>query len=172
MHKDLPTLGIIEGQHVELKGAFSWNSIKGCEDGDMRLGTARSIAAFANSNGGRLIIGASDDGRIHGIDVEITSLFKDNNLDRFQNLIHEHLKNVLFPYPFRSYQISFEQHSTLWICCINVSPCPGITYVKTKANNGKTEHTIYVRTGNRTVKVTDLDRDRMIVDRFGGKWSL
>ncbi len=162
----------LENQHVELKSAFSWNSRLRHEDGDLRLGTARTIAAFANTSGGRLFIGVGDDGAVHGIEEEVTSLFGDSHLDQFEGLILEHLKNVLWPNPTRAYAVRFEQRESKWICAINVTPCPGVTYVRTKSGGGSVEHTVYVRSGNRTVKVADIDRDRMVVERFGGKWSI
>lgn len=163
---------MIEGQHVELKGAFTWNSRTGKEDGNLRLGSARSIAAFANSLGGKLVIGVGDDGAVHGIDQELAALFDDNHVDRFESFVREHLKNMLVPPLLNSYRISFELHAVLWVCCIDVDRTPGVTYVKTRAGSGSFEHAVYMRTGNCTIKVADIDRDRLMVERFGGKWSL
>jgi hypothetical protein len=111
-------------------------------------------------------------GSIYGIEDEVSELFGESHLDHFEGLILEHLKNALWPNPTRAYSVSFEQRESKWICVINVTPCPGVTYVRTKSGGGLIEHTIYIRTGNRTVKVTDVDRDRYVVERNGGSWSL
>ncbi|MEX2244834.1 MAG: ATP-binding protein [Fimbriimonadaceae bacterium] len=167
-----PEVDGLEGHSLELKSAFTWNARVGHEDGALREGVAKTIAAFSNSHGGRLIIGADEGGHIHGIDSELHALFEDNHMDQFESLIHEYLKNLLHPYPFRSYSISFEKRNGLYLCDIIVAPSPGVTYLRRKTPGGAIEHELFVRTGNRSIRLVDVERDRFLVERFGGNWPL
>ncbi len=162
----------VESQGLEHKSAFLWNGRLGRKDGDMRTGVLKTIAAFANSEGGDLVIGIGDDGSVHGIDDEVAHLFDDRHLDRYEALLHEHAKNSLYPYPHAGYVVSMEMRGRLTVCVVKVSAVPGVTYVVGKSESGKRLHDVYVRTGNRTVRLSDTDRDRFVVSRFGGMWPL
>ena len=76
------------------------------------------------------------------------------------------------PNPLQHYSVKFEQRSSKWICIVEVRPAAGITYLKLKSGKGAIEHHIYVRNGNRSIKLVDLERDRFVVERFGGAWTL
>ena len=162
----------VESHGLEHKSAFLWNSRLGRKDGDMRLGVLKTIAAFANSEGGDLVIGIGDDGSVHGIDDEVAHLFDGKHLDRYEALLHEHVKNSLRPYPHTGYRVSMEMRGKRSVCVVKVSAVPGVTYVVGKSESGRNLHDVYVRTGNRTVKLADTDRDRFVVSRFGGIWPL
>lgn len=162
----------IEGPELELKAAFSWNQRTGSEDANLRLGTARTIAAFANTAGGQLRIGYDDHGNAVGIEQELRALFDHDFLDQFEQLLHEYLKRTLFPYPFRAYDVSFRKAHESWVCTIDVKPVPTVTYVCQKDDAGELKHLVFVRTGNRTITLTNLERDRYVVERNGGKWAL
>lgn len=162
----------LEGQALEFKSAFTWNSRLNREDGDLRFGVVRSIAGFLNANGGRLMIGVQDDGDAGGIEDELGTLFKDNHFDRYESLIHEHLRNTLYPYDPGAYEIVFEKRGGVYLCVITVRKQRAVTYVKQKAGSGRIEHALFVRVGNRTNKLTDLERDIFVIERFGGIWHL
>ena len=163
---------LLESHLLEHKSAFIWNARLGRKDGDLRLGVLKTIAAFANSEGGELVIGVGDDGSVHGVDDEVARLFDDKHLDRYEALLHEHVRNSLHPYPHAGYAVSMEMRGKLTVCVVRVSAVPGVTYVVGKSPSGKSLHEVYVRTGNRTVRLEDRDRDRFVVSRFGGVWPL
>ncbi len=162
-----------ESVELEFKGAFSWNRRRKAVDEQLKFGTTRTVAAFANTQGGRLCIGYADDSEVIGIEDEIASM-KSPSVDQYEQNIHQHLKDKLFPYPFRAIAIEIVKHaeSGLLVCYINVQPQPGVTYVKNLSKDGVNENLVYVRTGNRSIKLADLQRDKFVVERCGGTWTL
>ncbi|MCH7903463.1 MAG: ATP-binding protein [Armatimonadetes bacterium] len=147
-----------------------WNRRSGRKEGELRAGVLRTIAAFANSDGGDLIIGIADDGSVQGIDDEVAELFQDKHLDRYEALLHEHVKNSLYPHPHAGYTVSMEMRGKRTVCVVSVSAIPGVTYVVGKNDSGKKQHEVYVRTGNRTNRLVDVDCDRFVTSRLGGVW--
>ena len=80
------TIASGEGSKVEFKATLRTNLRTGEKDSRMESAVLRTLAAFMNTAGGRLIIGIADDGTAVGIDV-----------DRFPNedKMHLHLMNIV-----------------------------------------------------------------------------
>jgi hypothetical protein len=57
-----------ENKYIEFKETFSKNIKGGNRDKDIEKSSLKSIVGFLNSEGGTLLIGVSDDGRIKGIE--------------------------------------------------------------------------------------------------------
>jgi hypothetical protein len=69
----VPALAIIEGgegDRTEFKATLRTNLRTGERDSKMDLEVVKTIAAFVNSQGGRLVIGVGDDGKAIGLDVD------------------------------------------------------------------------------------------------------
>jgi predicted HTH transcriptional regulator len=59
-----------EGDRTEFKSTLRTNLRTGERDTKMDLEVLKTIAAFVNSHGGRLVIGVSDDGKPIGLDAD------------------------------------------------------------------------------------------------------
>ena len=88
-----------ESTHVEFKSSLRWDVREGVDNPALQKGVTRSIAAFLNTRGGRLLVGVADDGTVGGIEPDITSLEKmrlgaggrDGFLQALANAVTQHL---------------------------------------------------------------------------------
>jgi len=71
-----------EGLGVEFKSSLRWDFTKGTVNTKLEQTVMKTIAAFANNEGGTLLIGVNDDGEILGLDNDYTSL--KGNRDEFE----------------------------------------------------------------------------------------
>ena len=114
----------------------------------------KCIAAFANSNGGTLFIGVSDDKEIIGLDMDYKSLRKDKdgNKDVFEIDLREIIVNNFGEvFTASNLDISFPIIDNREICMIEIKPIKKpeeILILKKKDNQGKVNEILYVRSGN------------------------
>ena len=88
-----------ESTHVEFKSSLRWDVRGGVDNPGLQKGVTRSIAAFLNTRGGRLLVGLADDGTAVGIDPDIRSLEtmklgaggRDGFLQALANVVTQHL---------------------------------------------------------------------------------
>ena len=79
-----------ESKTVEFKQTFSLDVKDNSKNKDLETAAIKTIGAFLNSEGGDLLVGVDDDGKITGIDVEIEKFHKGSR-DKFL----QHFKNSL-----------------------------------------------------------------------------
>ena len=105
----------------------------------------KTIAAFLNSDGGTLLIGVTDGGKIYGLDEDYNSLNRKDR-DGFENHLNQILKNMIGA-EFRQYvAVVFEAIEGKDVCVVEVQGSPKPVYVKA---NGDGEE-FFIRTGNTT----------------------
>jgi len=75
-----------ETEKIEFKSTLRWNIYKNVNDREIENSVLKTIVAFCNSDGGELLIGVADDGKILGLDND-----KFSNDDKF--LLH--LRNII-----------------------------------------------------------------------------
>lgn len=78
-----------ESDGLEFKSSLRWSYQGACLDKRLEDVILKSIAAFANREGGTLLIGVSDEGEILGIEHDCTTLA--GTKDEFEL----HLRNLL-----------------------------------------------------------------------------
>ncbi|MCP4361657.1 MAG: ATP-binding protein, partial [Chloroflexi bacterium] len=81
---------IEQGEHerLEFKSSLRWDVRQKVVNKKLPYVIAKTLAAMMNSNGGYLLIGVADDGRILGIEQDIQSLNK-KNLDGFRLVLSQ-----------------------------------------------------------------------------------
>ena len=79
-----------ESKTAEFKQTFSLDISNNTKQRFLEDMVVKTIAAFLNSDGGDLLVGVDDDGKVTGIEIEIDKLHR-NSRDRFL----KHFKNVL-----------------------------------------------------------------------------
>jgi len=146
--KKLPILDLIlegEHSHLEFKQTFRWDGKQKVTSKPLEKAVMKTIAAFLNADGGNLIIGVSDNGKITGLDEDYNCLNRKDR-DGFENQLNQILKNTIGA-EFRQYvTVSFEKIEETDVCLVEVIASPKPVYLKA---NGDTEE-FFIRTGNTT----------------------
>ncbi|MCU0298582.1 MAG: ATP-binding protein [Candidatus Nanopelagicales bacterium] len=83
-----------ESRRVEFKSTARCNLHTGQRDDKIEMVVAKTVAAFANSGGGDLLIGVDDDGRALGLDNDL-QFMKSPDLDRYELWLRDHLTKTV-----------------------------------------------------------------------------
>lgn len=132
----------IEDEYCELKSILT-KEIK------------KEIIAFANTNGGKIYIGISDDGKIIGIEDP------DNVLQALTGMINEGIKPSLIEYT----QIKIEHYDNKDIIVIEIQSAPNKPYYL--ADKGLKPNGVYLRHGSSSIQVSDEIIKKMIFEHTG-----
>jgi hypothetical protein len=138
-------LRIGEGQRVEFKRGFSDDETK---TGSVSTELLKSIAAFANTNDGVIIIGVDDAGHIKGLDLD----FKQR--DGMERKIHQLSRNRIKPTP--PIQVGFEEIRGMVIARISVARGEAPLYM--------TDGVVYLRQGSADVQAQPDDLTRLVAE--------
>jgi hypothetical protein len=138
-------LRIGEGQRVEFKGGLSDHETKtGSVDNEL----LKSIAAFANTNDGAILIGVDDAGHAKGLDLDL------KQRDRLQLKIHQLARNRVKPTP--PIQVSFEEIRGMIIARISVARGEAPLYML--------DGVVYMRQGSADVQAQPDDLTRLVAE--------
>ena len=145
-----------ENKFLEFKSSMRWNLRESRLDKKMEEIILKSIAAFNNGEGGKVLIGVADDGEIIGIQDDYNTL-KESNKDHFEL----HLRNVVnnsFGKDFATTQmkVNFPIVEEVEICEIDVKAGTKPLFLETLNKNGQKIKKFFVRSGNSS---QDLDID-------------
>lgn len=146
-----------EGDQIEFKSTLRVNLHTGQKDPRIEIEVLKSIAAFVNSNGGRLIIGVSDDGRPLGLDA-----------DRFgsEDKMNRHLVNLIRdkmgPQHMNYIHIRFADFKNARVLIVECQRGRAPVYVK----DGGMEH-FYMRTGAATTELSGSQMQEYTRHHFG-----
>lgn len=150
--KELIALG--ESESLEFKSTLRWDLKQEAVSKTLEHIILKTVAAFANTKGGDLLIGVSDNGSILGLKSDYDSLPKTGS-DGFEL----HLRNLLkeqfgMPFVINEIAISFHKVEELDVCQIKTKPTKGSVYLKMKdGNGGQSLEKFYARSGNSTQEI-------------------
>ncbi len=82
-----------ESQTVEFKSSLQWDVRQNKKNTALRHQVLKTIAAFLNTDGGILVIGVDDDGRVLGLDADLALV--GSSRDRFEQLLANLLSEYL-----------------------------------------------------------------------------
>lgn len=147
---EVDLMEIIQGgetHNLEFKSTLRWNIREQKPDKRKEDVIMKSIAAFSNADGGKLLIGVSDDGEIIGLEDDFNCLNGDK--DSFEL----HLKNLVntnFGVEFgaRNISVNFPQFDDLEICEIDVKAGNRPVYCNMTDKRGIKHRKFYARSGN------------------------
>lgn len=115
-----------ESKYIEFKETFSLDVKKRTKEKYIELSALKTIVAFLNTEGGVLLVGVSDDGKIPGVDIEIEKFHKgnsDNFLLHFKNLLKTRIGEEFYPY-FEYKLVRVAENRVLLVKCKESrSPC-------------------------------------------------
>ncbi|OGZ18908.1 MAG: hypothetical protein A2175_02105 [Candidatus Nealsonbacteria bacterium RBG_13_42_11] len=148
--KKLSALELIfagETQNLEFKESFRWDDKRRTINKDLEKTVMKAIASFLNLDGGKVIIGVSDNKSVNGLEADYGSLPRTDR-DGFENHFN-HIFNIMLGARFRQFvKLNFEKINNRDICLVEIAPSDSPVYVK--VNN--TEE-FFVRTGNATTSL-------------------
>lgn len=130
-----------ENSKVEFKSSLIWDYKQERPNKLISMVVARTVSCFMNSDGGVVLLGVDNEGKIIGLDKDLAQL--DGSLDNFElhftNTINTCLGKINRPQA----SISFERISGKHVAVIEVRKAQRPVYIK---NEGKTE--FFIRSGN------------------------
>ena len=137
-----------EHSYLEFKSTMRWNTEYGKVDKKMEEIILKSISAFSNGDGGKLLIGVADNGEILGLEEDYNSL-KEGNKDYFEL----HLRNLInnnFGKEFAVTGINFKFHilEEKELCEIDIQSGSKPLFLEVTDKNGLKQKKFYVRSGN------------------------
>jgi schlafen family protein len=142
-----------ESHVLERKSTARVNLHTGDVDPRMQAEVVEAICAFLNTDGGTLLIGVADDGRVLGLDVDIRTV-KRRDIDGLENWLAGHLLQCLGPSVVPYYKTRFDSVDDVAICRIDVRPSREPVFVRGKGNEGKR---MFIRVQNTTRELDIAD---------------
>jgi len=155
-----------ESDELEFKSTLRWDLNEGVVNKKLEEVILKTVAAFANSLGGVLLIGVADSGEIIGLEHDYQSL-GDVDRDKFEL----HLRNLLYQqfgtvFVTSKLQIKFPEIDNKEVCQVEVSPAKEPIILKLKDKNGQIYEKFYARSGNSSQEIPLSEMNAFIKDRF------
>ena len=143
---DLLTAG--ESQTVEFKSTARWNLHTQASDKKLEHVIVKTVCGFLNAEGGTLLIGVTDDGKLLGLGDDLRTLEKKPDLDGYELFLRQNLdKNLSVP-TAGIVRIRFERKDNCDMCAVSVAACAKPVFAKSMNGGEPTE--FWVRVGNAT----------------------
>ncbi|WOQ69347.1 ATP-binding protein [Microbacterium limosum] len=149
-HGDVDVSAVIaagESDVAEFKETARWNVREDKKDPRMELAIAKTIAAFLNSRGGVLVIGADDAGQPVGLERDLATLRTPDH-DRFELWLRDLLSTLLGRNAATLPHIQFAAVDGTVVCAVNCPPSPKPVFLVQSRDGGSTD--LWVRVGNST----------------------
>jgi hypothetical protein len=128
-----------ESDELEFKSSLRWDLKEQAVNKRLEDVIMKSVAAFANGNGGTLLIGVKDDGEVLGLERDYSSL-GEGDRDKFEL----HLRSLLsqqFGVSFvaNKLRVRFPSVDGLDICQVEITPASHPIVVKVADKNGQNQ---------------------------------
>ena len=155
-----------EDEELEFKSSLRWDFKEQATNKKLEDVIVKTVAAFANSQGGTLLIGVSDSGEILGLEGDYLSLGGANR-DKFEL----HLRNLLnsaFGAAFVSSKLKvlFPAVGEVEICQVDVRPSIKPLVLTVRDKNGVGQEKFYVRSGNSSQELSLAEMPSYLAERF------
>jgi membrane protein YdbS with pleckstrin-like domain len=150
-----------EGLFLEYKQTMRYDLRRNCVSKDVERAIVKTIAGFMNADGGTLIIGVDDEGKVTGLKNDYETLAK-NNRDGFENHLNNLVKTML-GIKFANYiHTRFDYFDANEACLVAVDPSHKPAYIQNA--DGKEE--FFVRMGNSTQPFSMSETEEYIKTRW------
>ena len=133
-----------EGPKLEFKSSFRWDLKQEKVNKTLGGGVLKTLAGFMNAQGGTLIIGVDDQGKVTGIEKDYKTL-KKKNRDGFELAIMTAVSLHMGPELCQNLHVMFHRFNGKDVCRILVSPARKPVYLKLGG-----DPRFYLRTGGST----------------------
>ena len=155
-----------ESDELEFKATLRWDIKEGRVSKKLEQVIVKTVAAFANAQGGSLLIGVDDDGQAVGLSRDYESL-SEAGRDPFES----HLCNVLNQYlgaafVARKVQIQFHAVDDVDVCQVDITTAEEPVIVAVKDKNGQSVEKFYARSGNSSQEISMSEMSSYVKERF------
>lgn len=155
-----------ESDELEFKSTLRSDLKEGGVNRKLEEVIMKTVAAFANSQGGTLLIGVDDGGNVLGLESDYHSLGKADR-DKFE----VHLRNLLnqqFGTGFVTSKIviRFHEIGDKEVCQIETAPAKEPVIIAFKDKNGQSVEKFYARSGNSSQEIPLSEMNAYIKERF------
>jgi uncharacterized protein with ParB-like and HNH nuclease domain len=142
---------ITEGEHdsLEFKSSLRWDSKQNTYNEVLEKTCLKTLAAFNNGEGGKLIIGVDDEQNILGLENDYSTFKMGGDRDTFE----VHLRNIInqewgVSFAVNNLTIMFHEIGGSEVCVIDVKRGNEPIFVKMQDKNGQKVEKFFVRSGN------------------------
>jgi predicted HTH transcriptional regulator len=156
-------LKLKESKTLEFKSSLRWN-VKEDRKDDERVTHAalKAIAAFLNAEGGDLLIGVDDDGRVLGIDHD-----RFENDDKFMRHLAQVVRNGLGDRASTCIDPKTQIVEGKTVCLVSCQRSPEPVFLRWKGLEQAETGDFYVRSGPGSIRLAPEDSKAYIRTRFG-----
>lgn len=155
-----------ESDELELKGTLRWDLNEGVINKKLEDVIVKTVAAFANAQGGTLLIGVGNDGQIVGLSHDYQTL-NESGRDYFEL----HLRGLLnaqlgTAFVAGKVQVKFHEIEGADICQVDIAPSTEPLIITVKDKNGQPVEKFYVRSGNSSPEMPLSEMSAYMKERF------
>jgi uncharacterized membrane protein YeaQ/YmgE (transglycosylase-associated protein family) len=136
-----------ESGSLEFKSSARWNYQAGRRDEQIEFVVVKTVAGFLNGNGGTLLIGVDDGGKVLGLDHDY-QLVRKPDRDRYELWLSDLMVACLGQANAALMATSFATVDGRDVCRLDIPPAPTPVFVNTP--KGPRTADFYVRMGNST----------------------
>lgn len=154
-----------ESEELEFKQTLRWSVDEGVVNKKLEEVVVKTVAAFANTQGGTLLIGVDDAGMVRGLGPDMASL-GDADRDKFELHLREVLKKALGgAFVATRVQVRFPEAAGVEICQVDIEPGMKPIVIETVEKNGPVQR-FYVRNGNASQPLSMDEMNTYVKERF------
>lgn len=154
-----------ESDELEFKSTLRWDLREQTVNKVLEGVIVKTVAAFANSGGGTLLIGVTDDGDVHGLEADYASLGGADR-DKFEIHLRNLLNQLGVAFITSKVNVRFHEVAEKDICQIDIIPATSPVIVVTKDKNGHPTEKFYARSGNSSQEIPLGEMNAYLKDRF------
>jgi hypothetical protein len=155
-----------ESDELEFKSTLRWDLQEGRVNKKLEGVIQKTVAAFANSDGGTLLIGVDDSGALLGLDHDYASLGNADK-DKFELHLRNLLGNVFgTSFVASRVKIRFPEVQGLEICQVEIQPHNSPLYLKVTDKLGQNTEKFYIRNGNASQDLSGSEMAAYLKERF------
>jgi predicted HTH transcriptional regulator len=133
---------------LEFKSTLQWDIRENRKNEGLQQSCLKTIAAFLNTAGGVLLIGAQDDGTVLGLESDLQCM-NNGSLDKFERHLMQLIENRIGKQFLLFIKIRFNHSNEKDICGVYVKQSSKKAFLKSEKGLE-----LYVRTGNATKSLT------------------
>ena len=155
-----------ESDELEFKATLRWDIKEGRVSKKLEQVIVKTVAAFANTQGGSLLIGVDNDGQAVGLSRDY-ELLGEANRDQFEL----HLRNVLNRHLGTAFvaskiQIQFHAVDDVDVCQVDITTAKEPVIVAVKDKNGQAIEKFYARSGNSSQEIPMREMSSYVKEHF------
>ena len=149
-----------ESSTLEFKSSFRWDIKQSKVNKQLVFVILKTIAGFMNNNGGTLLIGVDDNGKIIGLEKDYQNLKKQDR-DGFEQSIFTAISTNLGTDLSNYLHVIFHTVNSNDICRLIIMPAPRPVFIKQEGNPK-----FYIRTGVSTRELNIEEATKFIDNRW------